>query len=88
MAARAPDDDRGSNGPVVLWDLAGLPGQELVQQLPEGQYDVQIESAPPGDYLFTAVVSLEEFMALLRAVSGPKNTWPASPGLTHADIGI
>src|SRR5690349_13946463 len=73
--ADSPDDPYGTG-----FSLEGIDAtfSVLTQagQLPEGQYDVRIESAPPGDYLYTAVVSLEEFMALLRAVSGPKNTWP------------
>jgi len=44
--------------------------------LPEGQYDIQIESYPPGDYLFTNIVSLEELLRLADLMAGPQEQWP------------
>ena len=44
--------------------------------LPEGQYDVQIESYPPGDYVFTNIVSLEELLRLADLIAGPREQWP------------
>ena len=44
--------------------------------LPSDQYDIQIESVPPGDYVFTSVVSLEEFLTLVAMMEGPQAHWP------------
>jgi hypothetical protein len=44
--------------------------------LPEGQYDIQIESYPPGDYLYTDIVALDQFIELVRLTSGPQAFWP------------
>lgn len=44
--------------------------------LPPGQYDIQIESIPPGDYVFTSVVSLARFLELVEKVRGPLEQWP------------
>jgi hypothetical protein len=45
-------------------------------RFPDGMYDVQIESYPPGDYLFTKVVSRVEFLRLMDLVTGPEDRWP------------
>jgi hypothetical protein len=45
-------------------------------QLPPDQYDVQIESIPPGDYVYTDVVKLEAFIDLVEKICGPEINWP------------
>jgi ribosomal protein L7/L12 len=45
-------------------------------RLPSGRYDIQIESVPPGDYIHTSVVSLEELLTLIDRVRGPRHHWP------------
>ena len=47
--------------------------------LPPGTYDVRIESNPPGDYIYTDVVSLETFLTIVAKLHGPEEHWP---GLT------
>ena len=44
--------------------------------LPSDQYDIQIEGVPPGDYIYTSVVSLDTFLKLIERVRGPENQWP------------
>jgi hypothetical protein len=44
--------------------------------LPRDHYDVQIESRPPGDYIYTAQVSLQELLSLISMFAGPESTWP------------
>jgi hypothetical protein len=44
--------------------------------LPSDQYSIQIEGIPPGDYLYTAIVSLSTFLELMSLVSGPEDQWP------------
>ena len=44
--------------------------------LPSDQYDIQIEGVPPGDYVYTAIVSLSTFLELMSLVSGPEDQWP------------
>ena len=44
--------------------------------LPDGMYDVQIEGVPPGDYIYTQVVSLSEFLSLIDRMSQPSSEWP------------
>jgi hypothetical protein len=39
-------------------------------------YDVQIESYPPGEYIYTAQVSLAELLALIQRHFEPAETWP------------
>ena len=45
-------------------------------KLRSGQYDIQIEGVPPGDYIYTSVVSLDTFLELVVRVRGPENQWP------------
>ena len=37
-----------------------------------GLYDIQIESLPPGDYIFTGHVTLPEFMGLIGIKAGDR----------------
>jgi hypothetical protein len=47
-------------------------------ELPPGQYDIQIEDQPPGDYVYTSVVSLETLLKLIVRVRGSEHQWPRS----------
>jgi hypothetical protein len=38
--------------------------------------DIQIESYPPGDYLYTDVMSVEDFLALIEKYRRPAVHWP------------
>ena len=44
--------------------------------LPLGQYDIQIENLPPGEYLLTGVVTLERLLEIIEELRGPMDTWP------------
>jgi hypothetical protein len=44
--------------------------------LPSGHYDIQIEGMPPGDYIYTSVVSLDAFLKLIMRVLAPQEKWP------------
>jgi len=44
--------------------------------LPDGKYDIQIESYPPGDYVYTDKVDLNEFLSLVEKICGPESEWP------------
>jgi hypothetical protein len=47
-------------------------------RLPSGRYDIQIESVPPGEYIHTSVVSLEELLTLIDRLRGPRVHWPGN----------
>ncbi|AZZ90694.1 hypothetical protein EUZ85_08200 [Hahella sp. KA22] len=42
----------------------------------KNSYDIQVESIPAGEYIFTNEVSLDEFMNLVKIFRGPKSEWP------------
>jgi hypothetical protein len=69
------DEEHGT-----AFTLAGIPATFSVYTrdgaLADGEYDVQIESVPPGDYLYTDVVTLERFLELVARVVGPPDQWP------------
>lgn len=44
-------------------------------RLPFGRYDIQIESVPPGDYVFCDEVALDEFVGLIERFTNPPDTW-------------
>ncbi len=44
--------------------------------LPSDQYDVQIEGVPPGDYVYTSVVSLDTCLKRVERMRGPEDQWP------------
>lgn len=70
-----PSEEHGT-----CFTIAGVPATFSVHTqggtLPPGQYDVQIEGVPPGDYVYTAVVSLEAFLGLVRRIGEPQDRWP------------
>ncbi len=79
-------------GPVILYGsgqseehgtcfkIAGIPATVSVHtqdgDLPSGQYDVQIEGVPPGDYIFATVLSLEALLEQMARLRGPEDAWP------------
>ena len=44
--------------------------------LPSDMYDIQIESIPPGDYIYTSVVYLNNFLDLVAKMRGHASEWP------------
>lgn len=86
-AAHGPLEPYGSDLPAehsTSFKVAGVPAHfsvlTLDGSLPLGRYDVQIESSPPGDYLYADEVSLEEFLQLVSKISGPEEGWPSMEG--------
>jgi hypothetical protein len=45
-------------------------------KLPPGSHDVQIERAPPGDFIYTSVVPLDRFLELIARMQDPEDQWP------------
>ena len=64
----------------TCFTIAGVPATFSVHtqegKLPSGHYDIQIEGNPPGDYIYTSVVSLDAFLWLVTRVRGPEDLWP------------
>src|SRR5262245_11505610 len=44
--------------------------------LPPDRYDIQVESSPPGDYIYHAQVGLQELLSLITVFAGPESNWP------------
>ena len=63
------------------WRLEGAPvvfsAITFDGKLTADTYDVQIESYPPGEYLFTGQYSLAELLQLVRRYFGPEVEWPS-----------
>ena len=47
-------------------------------ELPSDQYDIQIEGAPAGDYIYTAIVSLGSFLNLVKQMHESIDKWPVT----------
>jgi len=47
-----------------------------LEDTPDGMYDVQVESYPPGDYLYNAVIDLDCFLPLIEKYRAHINVWP------------
>lgn len=60
------------NGISAVFSAITLDGS-----LPADHYDIQIESYPPGDYIFTTQASLRELLQLIRRYVGPAAEWPS-----------
>jgi len=46
--------------------------------LSDGLYDTQIDSVPPGEYIYTSVVSLPTLLGLIDQLRQPLGKWPMS----------
>lgn len=42
----------------------------------ENMYSIQIESSPPGDYLYCNEVNFEQLIELIKIFEGPSSSWP------------
>lgn len=47
-------------------------------ELPSGQYDIQIEGVLAGDYIYTAIVSLDRFLILVKRMHESMDRWPVT----------
>lgn len=47
-------------------------------ELPSDHYDIQIESHPAGDYIYTATVSLDDFLVLVKMMLDSMDKWPTA----------
>lgn len=47
-------------------------------ELPSGQYDIQIEGVPAGDYIYTEIVSLSNFLNLVKRMHESTDNWPVT----------
>jgi hypothetical protein len=52
--------------------------------LPPGRYDVQIESDPPGNFLYTAEHSMTELLELIERID--RGEWPTTGGASGFDL--
>ena len=60
--------------------IAGIPAIFSVHtqegELPPDEYDVQIESFPPGDYLYISITMLQGILDLIAKLQRPEEEWP------------
>lgn len=49
-----------------------------LEDTPYGQYDIQIESYPPGDYIYTDIVTLDQLLSLVERFRKPIECWPTN----------
>lgn len=49
-----------------------------LEETPKGMYDIQIESYPPGDYIYNDIIDLDSFLALIEKYRAPLNAWPVN----------
>lgn len=47
----------------------------LLPDTPAGCYDIQIESFPPGDYIYQDEVTLDEFLSVIEEYRGATSSW-------------
>lgn len=80
------------HGPITLYGsssseshgtgftIAGVPATfsvlTLDGTLPPGQYNIQIEGLPQGDYVYVDEVDLNAFLELVSRIRGPEDQWP------------
>lgn len=76
------DFERAEDEHGLGWRLEGAPvtfsAITLGGTMPAETYDVQIESYPPGEYLFTGRYPLAELLQLVRRYFGPEGEWPTT----------
>ena len=71
----SPEEEHGL-GFVIEGIPAVFSAITLDGTLEENRFDVQIESCPPGDYIFTGQVELAELLELIDVFTRPRSEWP------------
>lgn len=49
-----------------------------LENTPPGHYDVQVDSDPPGDYIYLEVVCLDDLLGLVEKYRQPVEHWPVT----------
>lgn len=68
------DEEAGTGFRVVGIDATF--SAVCLDDTPKGKLDIQVESFPPGEYLFNDVLDLKQFMSLIEAYRAPFSAWP------------
>lgn len=73
----SPEEEHGT-----CFTIKGIPATFSVHTqdgtLPPGQYDVQIEGIPPGDYVYPEILFADSFLRIIQKFNGPEDEWPLS----------
>lgn len=69
------DDEENGTG-FRIKDIAATFSALCLDDTPHGKYDIQIESYPPGDYIYTDIVTLDHLLALIEKYREPFEHWP------------
>ena len=69
-------EDEGTGFRIT--DIAATFSVVCVGDTPVGKYDVQIESYPPGDYLYTDELDLDSLLQLVEVFRRPVDAWPVN----------
>lgn len=63
----------------IAFRLAGIAATfSVISELSDGkvQYDIQVESYPPGEYLYNTITDAERLLILLQKYQQPSYDWP------------
>lgn len=69
------DEEKNGTG-FRIKDIAATFSVLCLEETPSGQYDIQIESYPPGDYIYTDIVTLDHLLSLIEKYRRPPEYWP------------
>lgn len=71
------DEEENGTG-FRIQDIPATFSALYLESTPYAQYDIQIESYPPGDYIYTDIVTLDQLMSLVERFRKPIEYWPAN----------
>ena len=70
------DEEQGTGFRIT--DIEATFSASCLNDSNTGFYDIQIESYPPGDYLYTDRVSLADILSLVEQYRVAMNDWPVN----------
>ncbi len=71
------DEEENGTG-FRIRDIAATFSAACPENTPPGHYDVQIESYPPGDYIYTDIMCLGDLLRLVEKYRQPVENWPVT----------
>jgi hypothetical protein len=69
------DEEQNGTG-FRIEDIPATFSALCLEDTPHEQYDIQIESYPPGDYIYTDIVRLDQLLSLIDRFMKPIEYWP------------
>lgn len=71
------NDEEANGTGFIIQDIEAIFSVVILEETMAGYFDVQIESNPPGDYVYNVEIDAPGFINLIEHYRKPTDQWPA-----------